>query len=138
MLQRKAAKKALQSVSSTSAAAIHRPFTTSTPRAAISSYRTSTQPIQSQQSSKRNVSDSAPRAAQAAVAPQTRPMPSPAFNREDTRMREPQPLSPYKQPEMDHSFVGMTGGQIFHEMMRRHGVQKICRLLCSCLSFRYD
>jgi acetolactate synthase-1/2/3 large subunit len=27
---------------------------------------------------------------------------------------------------MDHSFVGMTGGQIFHEMMLRHGVKHVC------------
>ncbi|KNG91301.1 acetolactate synthase catalytic subunit [Aspergillus nomiae NRRL 13137] len=27
--------------------------------------------------------------------------------------------------EVDESFVGMTGGQIFHEMMRRHGVKHI-------------
>jgi hypothetical protein len=27
---------------------------------------------------------------------------------------------------MDHSFVGMTGGQIFHEMMLRQGVKHIC------------
>jgi acetolactate synthase-1/2/3 large subunit len=27
---------------------------------------------------------------------------------------------------MDHSFVGMNGGQIFHEMMLRQGVKHIC------------
>lgn len=27
---------------------------------------------------------------------------------------------------MDHSFVGMTGGEIFHEMMLRQGVKHIC------------
>ncbi|KAF2464748.1 acetolactate synthase [Lindgomyces ingoldianus] len=52
-----------------------------------------------------------------------RPRPSPAFNRED--WKDLQPLRPYKQPEMDHSFVGMKGGEIFHEMMLRQGVKHI-------------
>ena len=43
-------------------------------------------------------------------------------------MRDVQPLQPFRQPEMDHSFVGMTGGQIFHEMMLRHGVKHVCKL----------
>jgi hypothetical protein len=30
---------------------------------------------------------------------------------------------------MDHTFVGMTGGEIFHEMMLRQGVKHIC--MCS-------
>ena len=53
-------------------------------------------------------------------------MPSPAFNRDETRMRDVQPLQPYRQPEMDHSFVGMKGGEIFHEMMLRHDVKHVC------------
>ena len=28
-------------------------------------------------------------------------------------------------PELDDSFVGLSGGQIFHEMMLRHGVKHI-------------
>jgi acetolactate synthase-1/2/3 large subunit len=61
----------------------------------------------------------------AATATQTPPRtrPSPAFNREDYNV---QPLKPYRTPEMDHSFVGMTGGEIFHEMMLRQGVKHIC------------
>ncbi|KAF2871835.1 thiamine diphosphate-binding protein [Massariosphaeria phaeospora] len=60
----------------------------------------------------------------AAAAPQsdTRARPAPAFNREDYGVH---PLKPYKSPEMDHSFVGMKGGQIFHEMMLRQGVKHI-------------
>lgn len=53
-------------------------------------------------------------------------MPSPAFNRNDERLRDVHPLQPYRQPEMDHSFVGMKGGEIFHEMMKRQGVKHIC------------
>lgn len=55
---------------------------------------------------------------------QSRARPAPAFNRED--YGSVQPLKPYRAPEMDHSFVGMTGGQIFHEMMLRQGVKHIC------------
>ncbi|KAH7077612.1 thiamine diphosphate-binding protein [Paraphoma chrysanthemicola] len=60
----------------------------------------------------------------AAAATQTQPRtrPAPAFNREDYSV---QPLKPYRAPEMDHSFVGMTGGEIFHEMMLRQGVKHI-------------
>ncbi|KAH7400914.1 thiamine diphosphate-binding protein [Phaeosphaeria sp. MPI-PUGE-AT-0046c] len=62
----------------------------------------------------------------AAAATQTqtaaRTRPAPAFNREDYSV---QPLKPYRAPEMDHSFVGMTGGEIFHEMMLRQGVKHI-------------
>lgn len=62
--------------------------------------------------------------AAAASQTQSRARPAPAFNRED--YSSVQPLKPYRAPEMDHSFVGMTGGQIFHEMMLRHGVKHIC------------
>lgn len=53
----------------------------------------------------------------------SRPEPSPAF-------QQSQPLSPLnrKAPAsdtLDRSFVGMSGGQIFHEMMLRHGVKHI-------------
>ncbi|KAI9317618.1 large subunit of biosynthetic type acetolactate synthase [Dichotomocladium elegans] len=42
------------------------------------------------------------------------------------KVRKPQP-SMYKKikPEMDDSFVGMSGGEIFHEMMLRHNVKHI-------------
>ena len=32
---------------------------------------------------------------------------------------------------MDHSFVGLSGGEIFHEMMLRQGVKHICKY-CNC------
>ncbi|KAF2153743.1 acetolactate synthase [Myriangium duriaei CBS 260.36] len=62
--------------------------------------------------------------AAAQAAPQ-RTVPSPAFNRQDTSFKDVQPLTPYRQPEMDHSMVGMKGGEIFHEMMLRQGVKHI-------------
>ncbi|KAI4644715.1 Acetolactate synthase, mitochondrial [Alternaria novae-zelandiae] len=98
-----------------------RNFSTSTQRLAVSPFRRPAQAVSSkitQEDAKR------PQSTQAA-APQTQPRsrPSPAFNREDHK--DVQPLKPYRSPAMDHSFVGMTGGEIFHEMMLRQGVKHI-------------
>ncbi|CAK7269393.1 Acetolactate synthase, mitochondrial [Sporothrix epigloea] len=57
----------------------------------------------------------------AAVAPRTAP--SPSFNAE--KGQNVQPLVNPRQTVMDESFIGMTGGEIFHEMMLRHNVQHI-------------
>ncbi|KAH0542682.1 Acetolactate synthase, mitochondrial [Glutinoglossum americanum] len=51
-------------------------------------------------------------------------MPSPAFN-QDSNRGEVHPLQNGRQPEMDDSFVGLSGGEIFHEMMLRQGVKHI-------------
>ncbi|SMQ48373.1 unnamed protein product [Zymoseptoria tritici ST99CH_3D1] len=117
MLQSTAAKKALQCLPRT------RQFS-STPAAAISPYRPNA-PSKAAKPARRNVSDSSKRPAQAAPASATRAVPSPAFNTSEPRSRQPQPLQPFRQPEMDHSFVGMKGGEIFHEMMLRQGVKHI-------------
>jgi acetolactate synthase-1/2/3 large subunit len=53
-----------------------------------------------------------------------RPIPSPAFNH-DFRRNEPSPLVNRQLPELDDSFVGLSGGEIFHEMMLRQGVKHI-------------
>lgn len=100
--------------------------------AALSPYNRSspTTAPQSQTTAKRNVSAKASLQAQAATASSqtaTRTIPSPAFNREDTKARDVQQLQPYRQPELDHSFVGMKGGEIFHEMMLRQGVKHVCK-----------
>ena len=58
------------------------------------------------------------------AAPQVRPVPSPAFNNEDKDRSHVQPLVNRKN-EMDESFIGKTGGEIFHEMMLRQGVKHI-------------
>ncbi|RPB00080.1 acetolactate synthase [Choiromyces venosus 120613-1] len=60
----------------------------------------------------------------------TRPIPSLAFNQDPPSTAPPaahalHPLQPKHGQEMDDSFVGMSGGQIFHEMMLRHGVKHI-------------
>jgi hypothetical protein len=60
------------------------------------------------------------------AAPQTRPVPSPAFNLEPESRRHVQPLVNRSNAEMDESFIGKTGGEIFHEMMLRHDVKHIC------------
>ncbi|KAF2712519.1 acetolactate synthase [Pleomassaria siparia CBS 279.74] len=97
---------------------------TSTPRPlAVSPYRKATQAAISKvlrEDVKRPQSTAA--ATAAASQTETRARPSPAFNREDYHVS---PLTPYKSPEMDHSFVGMTGGEIFHEMMLRLDVKHI-------------
>ena len=95
---------------------IHRGSTTA-PAAAVSPYKRSTSQIQKSQ-------DVTPRRGQSTAAAKQadRPTPSPAFNREETSER----FAPKNTPEMDHSFVGMKGGEIFHEMMLRHNVKHIC------------
>ncbi|KAJ9149094.1 Acetolactate synthase [Pleurostoma richardsiae] len=58
-------------------------------------------------------------------APDVRARPSPAFNAESKSRKHVQPLVNPRSPEMDESFIGKTGGEIFHEMMLRHGVKHI-------------
>lgn len=54
-----------------------------------------------------------------------RPEPAPSFNVEPAQ--KPSKLSQKirSDPEMDSSFIGLTGGQIFHEMMIRHNVDTV-------------
>ncbi|OJK05258.1 hypothetical protein ASPACDRAFT_110646 [Aspergillus aculeatus ATCC 16872] len=60
----------------------------------------------------------------AATASNSRPIPSPAFNQEPHR-NEVSPLLNRQAPELDDSFVGLSGGEIFHEMMLRLGVKHV-------------
>lgn len=53
--------------------------------------------------------------------PHSRPEPSPSFQQSPA----PQPLQRREPGTLDESFVGMSGGQIFHEMMLRHGVKHV-------------
>ncbi|KIW10607.1 acetolactate synthase, large subunit, biosynthetic type [Exophiala spinifera] len=91
-------------------------FSTTAPTAALSPYR----------KSQKTTSDPKRRPATtaAAQAQSTRPLPSPAFNN-DFRRTDPSPLVNRPQPELDDSFVGLSGGEIFHEMMLRLGVKHI-------------
>ncbi|RAK99774.1 acetolactate synthase catalytic subunit [Aspergillus ibericus CBS 121593] len=59
-----------------------------------------------------------------ATASNSRPVPSPAFNQEPHR-NEVSPLQNRQVPELDDSFVGLSGGEIFHEMMLRLGVKHV-------------
>ncbi|KAA1130987.1 Acetolactate synthase, mitochondrial [Puccinia graminis f. sp. tritici] len=62
-----------------------------------------------------------------------RPNPAPAFQQKPSTITTPTPTpQPLNQQTsiingevMDHSFIGMSGGQIFHEMMLRHNVKHV-------------
>ncbi|KAM0325760.1 hypothetical protein ACHAQA_007060 [Verticillium albo-atrum] len=53
-----------------------------------------------------------------------RPAPASGFKQADEASHV-QPLVDPKAPEMDESFIGKTGGEIFHEMMLRHDVKHV-------------
>ncbi|KAI0693348.1 acetolactate synthase [Cytidiella melzeri] len=58
----------------------------------------------------------------------SRPTPAPGFQQLPTKNNVPFPppsLEPKADEHLDHSFVGMSGGQMFHEMMVRHGVKHV-------------
>ncbi|CAI7658544.1 unnamed protein product [Penicillium pancosmium] len=86
-----------------------RPFSTSFVASAASPHRSSTQ--------KRTQST-------ATATSGSRPAPSPAFNQEPHR-NEVSPLQTRQLPELDDSMVGMSGGEIFHEMMLRLDVKHV-------------
>ncbi|KAI0345110.1 acetolactate synthase [Trametopsis cervina] len=74
----------------------------------------------------RNISQTSAR--DATPAPSSRPTPAPGFQQLPTKNNVPFPpptLGPNPEDPLDHSFVGMSGGQIFHEMMVRHGVKHV-------------
>ncbi|BGP46358.1 Acetolactate synthase, mitochondrial [Rhodotorula kratochvilovae] len=59
---------------------------------------------------------------------QTRAKPAPNFQQVPASQSgaNPSPLArPKNVDELDSSFIGLSGGQIFHEMMLRHGVEKV-------------
>ncbi|PPQ76052.1 hypothetical protein CVT24_006857 [Panaeolus cyanescens] len=71
-------------------------------------------------------------AAKATPAPAARPSPAPGFQQIPTpsnnaKLPPPHISGPGPAPNapLDHTFVGLSGGQIFHEMMLRHGVKHI-------------
>ncbi|KAI5478264.1 acetolactate synthase [Pseudohyphozyma bogoriensis] len=76
--------------------------------------------LQLQQAQKRWIQSGGKKEAAVKVASATTP--SPAF-------QVPPPTAPselVRSPdELDDSFIGMSGGQIFHEMMLRHNVEKV-------------
>ncbi|CCE64079.1 hypothetical protein TPHA_0G02440 [Tetrapisispora phaffii CBS 4417] len=52
-----------------------------------------------------------------------RPAPAPSFNAEPISVRISKKM--HSDPSMDSSLVGLTGGEIFHEMMKRHNVDTV-------------
>ncbi|KAH6970840.1 acetolactate synthase [Ilyonectria sp. MPI-CAGE-AT-0026] len=60
----------------------------------------------------------------AASSSPARDIPSPAFNA-DKNQSHVQPLVNPRRSDMDESFIGKTGGEIFHEMMLRQGVKHV-------------
>ncbi|KAI1127930.1 thiamine diphosphate-binding protein [Nemania abortiva] len=112
MLRSRQAAKAVKALAQTSRQP-HRPFTASPLASAIQSSTKSPSAIRNQTTA-------------AQPTPQARDIPAPAFNSADKKDRSHvQPLVNPGASEMDESFVGKTGGEIFHEMMLRHGVKHI-------------
>lgn len=54
-----------------------------------------------------------------------RPTPAPAFNQTNPIKEQIQYEQEHHEPMMDDSFIGLTGGEIFHEMMLRHDVDTV-------------
>ncbi|KAH9952022.1 acetolactate synthase [Amylocystis lapponica] len=74
----------------------------------------------------RNISRTPSREATATSA--ARPLPAPGYQQVPSKNNvslPPPMLVPTPEGPLDHSFIGMSGGQIFHEMMVRHGVKHI-------------
>ncbi|KAJ7445872.1 acetolactate synthase, partial [Mycena latifolia] len=65
----------------------------------------------------------------AAPAPPVRPVAAPSFQQVPPVTAAPAPAphtyGPPPHEPLDHSFVGLSGGEIFHEMMLRHDVKHI-------------
>ncbi|KAF4122293.1 acetolactate synthase I/II/III large subunit [Geosmithia morbida] len=68
-----------------------------------------------------------PRKTPASSRSQTTTAASPAFNTSVTNTKDQSHVQPLqsREPEMDESFIGKTGGEIFHEMMLRQGVKHV-------------
>ncbi|KAI5993689.1 thiamine diphosphate-binding protein [Pisolithus marmoratus] len=71
----------------------------------------------------RQISGSSVRGATPATT--ARPDPAPGFQQLPSSSGVLPLLESQRHAALDHSFVGMSGGQIFHEMMLRHGVKHI-------------
>ncbi|KAG5959605.1 Acetolactate synthase, mitochondrial [Claviceps arundinis] len=107
MLRSRQASKALQAATKT------RSFTSTTSPAAVKA----SSKVPSGQRSQ------ATAATATSSAPRVRAVPSPSFNTDS--QSHVQPLANRAKPDMDESFIGKTGGEIFHEMMLRQNVKHI-------------
>ncbi|KAI0016485.1 thiamine diphosphate-binding protein [Xylariomycetidae sp. FL0641] len=87
---------------------------------------TSTASVSAVQSSRKPTTGTRNQTTAAQSTAQIRDVPAPTFNTAATKDKNHvQPLLNPRQPEMDESFIGKTGGEIFHEMMLRHGVKHV-------------
>ncbi|KAG8797485.1 Acetolactate synthase, mitochondrial [Serendipita sp. 398] len=77
-----------------------------------------------QERARRSISGSASK--NSSPAPALRPSPSPGFQQvPPISAQEITALRNIPRSQLDESFVGMSGGQIFHEMMLRHDVKHV-------------
>ncbi|PVF95931.1 putative acetolactate synthase [Serendipita vermifera] len=77
-----------------------------------------------QERARRSISGSANK--NATTAPSVRPTPAPNFQQTPAYSApDVAPLRPSTRSQLDESFIGLSGGQIFHEMMLRHDVKHI-------------
>ncbi|KAG8833710.1 Acetolactate synthase, mitochondrial [Serendipita sp. 399] len=77
-----------------------------------------------QERARRSISGSASK--NSSPAPALRPSPSPGFQQvPPISAQEITALRGIPRSQLDESFVGMSGGQIFHEMMLRHDVKHV-------------
>ncbi|CAK5269880.1 unnamed protein product [Mycena citricolor] len=69
------------------------------------------------------------RSTQLGASPAPSARPSPSFQQVPPGSTVPNNSTPHYGPPpnepMDHSFIGLSGGEVFHEMMLRHGVKQI-------------
>ncbi|KAK3318258.1 thiamine diphosphate-binding protein [Apodospora peruviana] len=111
MLRCRQASRALKALAE-SHPGLQRSFTSSTKASAVTSARKGPSNVRNQATS-------------ATAKADVRPKPSPSFNAEPSDRSHVQPLVSPRKSEMDESFIGKTGGEIFHEMMLRHNVKHI-------------
>jgi acetolactate synthase-1/2/3 large subunit len=81
--------------------------------------------VATRRNSPANVRNQSTTAATKPTATEARPKPSPSFNAATKDRSHVQPLVNPKKSDVDESFIGKTGGEIFHEMMLRHDVKHI-------------
>ncbi|OAA64368.1 Acetolactate synthase, large subunit, biosynthetic [Niveomyces insectorum RCEF 264] len=112
MLRSASAVKAFQKAVSRPSSSHVRALTTSSASAAAAPRRKVAPGVRNQTTS----------AVAASTSADARPRPSPGFNADRSHV---QPLVSPRRTVMDESFIGMTGGEIFHEMMLRHNVEHI-------------
>ncbi|RYP14848.1 hypothetical protein DL765_006066 [Monosporascus sp. GIB2] len=113
MLRARQAGRAVRALAQTSRQQQQRSFTSSPASSSSTTAKKAPAAIRNQTTSAQNTAEA-------------RDIPAPAFNTNSVKDRgHVQPLVNPRAPDMDESFIGKTGGEIFHEMMLRKGVKHI-------------